>query len=74
MTACHYTPSQIDEMEMLDVLDLFKYWSDWPPAHEVLFIANGGKPPKKAEKAKPVDPDDPSGIGGLIQMFPNGFV
>ncbi len=74
MTACHYTPCQIDDMEMLDVLDLFKYWRDWPPVHEVTFLANGGKPPKKEEPRQKFSADDPSGIGGLIRSFPNGFV
>ena len=35
MTACNYTPSQIDDMEFLDVLALIKYWSKNPPMHEL---------------------------------------
>jgi hypothetical protein len=76
MTACHYTPSQIAEMEMLDILSLFAYWKDWPPTHEILRLVHGTKSPggKGDEKKKSVDPNDPSGIGGLIHAFPNGFV
>jgi hypothetical protein len=72
MTACGFTPSEIDEMTLRDVLDLFSYWRASPPTHEILKLAYRIEPkpnpsPKKSDS-------DPSGIGGLIARFPDGFV
>ncbi len=36
MTGCGYTPAEIDEMTLHDVLALFAYWRDYPPTHEIL--------------------------------------
>lgn len=72
MTALHKTPEEIDGIEMLDALSLLNYWRDWPPMHEVLFLANGGKPPAHSSKSTISDKDDPSGIGAMLSMFPDG--
>jgi hypothetical protein len=76
MTACHYTPSQIDDLEMIDVIELFKYWKEWPPTHEILAIVHRNPDAVKAEQReqKIVDPEDPSGIGALISAFPKGAI
>jgi hypothetical protein len=73
MTVCGYTPAQIDEMAFSDVWTLFEYWSENPPAHEIL------KAVYQVEKKKPaataaINSNDPSGIGGMIAAFPSGFV
>jgi hypothetical protein len=36
MTSCGYTPAEIDEVTLHDVLALFAYWRDFPPTHEIL--------------------------------------
>lgn len=72
MTACGYTPAQIDELTMYDVRQLFAYWRDYPPTHEILkhvYQIEQKAPPPIEENA-----NDPSGIGALIKRFPNGFV
>ena len=74
MTACHYTPSQIDDLEMLDVIDLFRYWSKWPPTHEILAQVHRVRPAHEEKPEIPANADDPSGIGGMIASSPNGFV
>lgn len=51
MTACGYTPDQISAMEAYVVFDLFRYWSDHPPVHEILAAVHGIKP-KEKEKTK----------------------
>ncbi len=70
MTACGYTPDELDAMPMHDVLALLRAWRDAPPAHEILLAVHG------VARAPPVrrDAGDPSGIGGLIARFPDGQV
>ena len=65
MTSCGYTPAEIDEVTLHDVLGLFAYWRDFPPTHEIL---------KCVYRIEPTSKSDPSGIGGLVARFPNGFV
>ena len=72
MTACGFTPCQIDEMTLNDVLDLFAYWRAFPPTHEILKIAYRIEP--KPDPSTTRSNNDPSGIGGLIARFPDGFV
>ncbi|MGH6850008.1 MAG: hypothetical protein ACREDD_06125 [Methylocella sp.] len=72
MTSCGYTPSEIDEMTLHDVLGLFGYWRDFPPAHEILKCAYRIEQKKEQPIAK--SKSDPSGIGGLVARFPDGFV
>jgi hypothetical protein len=72
MTACGYTPCEIDEMTLHDVLVLFAYWRDSPPAHEILKWAYRVDPKSTSTRAK--NDSDPSGIGGLIARFPDGRV
>jgi hypothetical protein len=71
MTACGFTPAEIDEMSLYDVLALFAYWQDHPPVHEILKcvyrIESKPEPQSFSEK-------DPSGIGALIAHFPSGQV
>ncbi|MFZ0729125.1 MAG: hypothetical protein WAM51_03250, partial [Methylovirgula sp.] len=31
-----FTPAEIDEMTLFDVMGLFSYWRENPPAHEIL--------------------------------------
>ena len=71
MTACGYTPAEIDEMTLFDVANLFAYWRETPPAHEILKCVYRIAPKPMAE---PNTADDPSGIGALIARFPDGQV
>ncbi len=72
MTGCGYTPAEIDEMTLHDVLGLFAYWRDFPPAHEILKCVY--RIEQKQEQPIRTSESDPSGIGGLVARFPNGFV
>ncbi len=73
MTACGYAPAEIDDMTMHDVRALFAYWRDYPPAHEILkWVYRIERKPESP--ARNENPADPSGIGGLIARFPDGFV
>jgi hypothetical protein len=72
MTACGFTPCQIDELTLHDVKALFTYWRENPPVHEILKCVYQIVP--KTDTKKGIDPADPSGIGGLIARFPNGYV
>jgi hypothetical protein len=71
MTACGFLPDQIEQIEMHDISALFAYWRDHPPVHEILAAVHGIKP---KTPPPPTSKDDPSGIGGLIAMFPSGNV
>ena len=71
MTGCGYTPAEIDEMTLHDVLSLFAYWRDYPPVHEILKCVH--RIERKPHSAS-ASADDPSGIGGLIARFPDGSV
>lgn len=71
MTACGFTPSQIDEMTLADVAALFAYWRENPPAHEILKCVYRIEPKPEPPTASL---SDPSGIGGLIARFPDGKV
>lgn len=68
MTACGYTPADIDAMAMHDVLGLLRHWRDHPPACEILAAVH------RVEPAAHVDPDDPSGLATLIRSHPDGTV
>jgi hypothetical protein len=70
MTVCGYTPELIDEMPMVDVLGLLRYWRNAPPVHEI-FAAVYQIAPAKID---PKGMSDPSGIGNLIARYPNGHV
>ncbi len=72
MTSCGYTPIEIDEMTLHDVLGLLAYWRDFPPAHEILERVY--RIEQKQERPITTSKSDPSGIGGLLARFPNGFV
>jgi hypothetical protein len=70
MTACGYTPDQIDAMPMHDVLALLRSWRDAPPTHEILAAVYQIK---RSDRV-PNNPRDPSNIGALIARFPDGLV
>jgi len=72
MTSCGYTPAEIDEMTLHDVLGLLAYWRDHPPTHEILKCVY--RIERKPDRPVAKDNRDPSGIGGLIARFPDGFV
>ena len=72
MTSCGYTPTEIDEMSLHDVVGLFEYWRDSPPTHEILKCVYRIEP--KTERQITNSNADPSGIGGLIARYPNGYV
>ena len=72
MTGCGYTPAEIDEMTLHDVLALFAYWRDFPPAHEILKCVY--RIERKVAAPVVASAADPSGIGGLIARYPGGFV
>jgi hypothetical protein len=67
-----YTPAEIDEVTLHDVLSLFAYWRDFPPTHEILKCVY--RIEQKQERPITTSKSDPSGIGGLVARFPNGFV
>ncbi len=71
MSACGYTPAEIDAMTLFDVTNLFAYWRENPPVHEILKAVYRIAP---KPVAKTVPADDPSGIGTLIARFPDGKV
>ena len=70
MTACGYTPDQLDAMPMHDVLALLRSWRDAPPAHEILAAVHQ----VTRAVSQPADARDPSGIGALIARYPDGRV
>jgi hypothetical protein len=72
MTSCGYTPEEIDEVTLQDVVALFAYWRDFPPTHEILKCVY--RIEQKQERPITTSKSDPSGIGGLVARFPNGFV
>ena len=72
MAGCGYTPTEIDELTLHDVADLFAYWRDYPPAHEILKCVYRIEP--KSPQNSTASNRDPSGIGGLIARFPDGLV
>jgi hypothetical protein len=72
MTSCGYTPAEIDEVTLHDVLGLFAYWRDFPPTHEILKCVY--RIEQKQERPITTSNSDPSGIGGLVARFPDGFV
>lgn len=71
MTACGYTPAEIDDMTLFDVATLFAYWRENPPVHEILKCVYRIAPKPAAAS---VSASDPSGIGALIARFPDGRV
>ena len=72
MTSCGYTPAEIDEMTLHDVVGLFAYWRESPPVHEILKCVY--RIEQKSGRPITNSTADPSGIGGLIARFPSGFV
>lgn len=72
MTACGYTPAEIDEMTLHDIRQLFAYWREWPPVHEILKCVYRLEP-KPMTSSRRSDAD-PSGIGALVARFPDGAV
>jgi hypothetical protein len=70
MTACGFTPDQLDAMPMQDVLALLRYWQDAPPTHEILAAVYQIKKSAVVRQS----PQDPSNIGDLIARFPDGSV
>jgi len=71
MTGCGFTPAEIDEMNLFDVMVLFAYWREHPPAHEILKCVYRIEPKPEPEARAT---HDPSGIGALIARFPDGKV
>ena len=71
MTACGFTPGEIDEMSLFDVMALFAYWREHPPVHEILKCVYRIESKPEPELVSNVDP---SGIGALIARFPDGRV
>jgi len=53
--------------------DLYRYWRRHPPLHKLAAAFMGYKAPAEAPQSVE-NKNDPSGIGGLISQFPNGFV
>jgi len=62
-------------MAMSDLIDLFAYWRETPPMHEIFCAIhqNGSQTSRRKPDVNGSD-EDPSGIGDLIQRFPNGFI
>jgi hypothetical protein len=59
-------------MTLHDVVGLFAYWREYPPVHEILKCVY--RIEQKSELPSTNSDSDPSGIGGLIARFPNGYV
>jgi hypothetical protein len=72
MAACGYTPAEIDDMPFCDVLGLYAYWQEYPPVHEILKCVYRIEPNVVESAAS--SKTDPSGIGGLLARYPQGFV
>jgi hypothetical protein len=54
---------------------LTDHWREKPPVGDLVAAYLEFKPPDKIEVATaPASSDDPSGVGFLIQQFPNGLV
>lgn len=70
MTACGYTPAEIDDMTFFDIMALLTYWRDFPPMHEILKAVFKIERKQALEQSR----DDPSGIGALIALYPDGKV
>ena len=68
MAGAGYTPEEIDAMPAQDAAALLRHWRTRPPTNEIVAAAFGLQP------APERDPDDPSGIGGLIGRHPDGAV
>ncbi len=72
MTSCGYTPAEIAELTFQDVINLFTYWREFPPVHEILKCVY--RIEQAADISRNRNSGDPSGIGGLIARFPDGRV
>jgi len=72
MASCGYTPAEIDEMMLHDVVNLFAYWRESPPVNEILKCVY--RIERRPEHRRSTGDMDPSGIGGLLARFPTGFV
>jgi hypothetical protein len=72
MTGCGYTPAEIGELSFHDVLNLFAYWREFPPVHEILKCVY--RIERSSNVARNKNSSDPSGIGSLIARFPDGLV
>ena len=70
MTVCGYTPMEIDDLTLFDVIALFSYWRDHPPVEDILKAVYRIESKKEAVQS----PDDPSGISALIARYPDGRV
>lgn len=66
MAGCAYTPNEIDQMPMQDVMALLALWREQPPTHEILAAVH------RVQAVEPPRDDDPSGIGALIARAPEG--
>ena len=69
MTACGFTPDELDAMPMHDVLALLRSWRNAPPTHEILAAVHQIE---RSDARRNLQ--DPSGIGDLIARFPDGAV
>jgi hypothetical protein len=72
MTACGFTPAEIDDMTLFDLRDLLAYWRDHPPVHDILKSVY--RIECQPEVPMHESSGDPSGIGSLLARFPDGFV
>jgi len=62
-------------MAMPDLINLFAYWRETPPLHEIFCaIYQIGSQTSRRKPDVIVGDKDPSGIGDLIQRFPSGFI
>ncbi len=59
-------------MAFSDILGLYAYWQDYPPLHEILKCVY--RIERNVDATEKPNATDPSGIGGLIARFPQGFV
>ena len=72
MAGCFFTPDQIDQMPMQDVMALFTLWREVPPTHEILAAVHRVTTPTPKTSQDRID--DPSGIGALIARAPDGHL
>lgn len=74
ITALSILPAAADEIEWHDVLDLFDYWSEWPPQHEILRAVHFKNAPQSSSSAPAYKPMTAQEAELLRTLHPGGLV
>ncbi|VFU07007.1 hypothetical protein [Methylocella tundrae] len=67
-----WTSAQVDEEPWLEVRDLFDYWAEYPPVHEILKIVH--RIEAKKPNAAPQGASQGISIEALRRQFPDGIM